>query len=61
MCRSYLLYSHIWLNLPKDDRHFGYKQKFLKNTALESGLWTETINSKTVVLPILKACCRPGA
>ncbi len=22
--------AHIWLNLPRDDNHFGYKQKFLK-------------------------------
>jgi hypothetical protein len=27
---AYLIYSQIWLKLPKDDRHFGYKQKSLK-------------------------------
>jgi hypothetical protein len=27
---AYLIYSQIWLNFPKDDRHFGYKQKSLK-------------------------------
>jgi hypothetical protein len=26
------VYSQIYLNLPTDDRHFGYKQKFLENT-----------------------------
>jgi hypothetical protein len=25
-CISYSVYSQIWLNLPKDDRHFSYKQ-----------------------------------
>jgi hypothetical protein len=39
ICISYLVYSHIWLNLPRDDLslflhvindpHFGCKQKFL--------------------------------
>jgi hypothetical protein len=24
--------ERIWLNLPKNDRHFGYKQKFLRET-----------------------------
>jgi hypothetical protein len=27
ICISNLVYSQIWLNLLKDDRHFGYKQK----------------------------------
>ncbi len=26
----FLVYSQIWLNLPTEDRHFGYKWKFLK-------------------------------
>jgi hypothetical protein len=26
------VYSHIWLNLPRDDHHFGYKQKFLEKS-----------------------------
>ncbi len=30
---AYLIYSQIWLKLPKDDRHFGYKQKSLKKRA----------------------------
>jgi hypothetical protein len=25
-CISYLVYSQIWLNLPKDDHHFSYEQ-----------------------------------
>ncbi len=30
-----MTYSQNWLNLPRDDHHFGYKQKFLqKNTDL---------------------------
>jgi hypothetical protein len=29
-------YSQIWLHLPRDDCHFGYKQKFLKNTIFGS-------------------------
>jgi hypothetical protein len=30
ICTLSLVYSRIWLNLAKDDRHFGYKQKLLK-------------------------------
>jgi hypothetical protein len=28
-CRRMITYSQIWLTLPKDDHHFGYKQKLL--------------------------------
>jgi hypothetical protein len=28
MCMSYLgVYSHIWLNVPRDDHHIGYNKK----------------------------------
>jgi hypothetical protein len=36
ICTLFLVYSQIWINLPRDDHHFGYKQEFLlpkKNTA----------------------------
>jgi hypothetical protein len=39
ICTSYLIYSHIELNLPKDDCHFGYKQKILKNTLVRKLLF----------------------
>ncbi len=34
VCTLFLGYSQIWLNIPMDDCHFGYKQKFLKNPRL---------------------------
>jgi hypothetical protein len=52
---SYLVYSHIWLNLAKDDHHFfynfpwmmlhfGYKQKFLdKKIPIEA---VQTLNQQ---------------
>ncbi len=49
---AYLIYSQIWLKLPKDDRHFGYKQKSLKrkeqqrmqsSEAGEKSTWTLSI------------------
>ncbi len=33
---SYLMCCQIWLNLPRDDCHFGCKQKLLKETFLHS-------------------------
>jgi hypothetical protein len=33
MCNLFLAYNQVWLNLPRHNRHFSYKQKFLiKNT-----------------------------
>jgi hypothetical protein len=29
ICTSFLVYSQIWINLPRDDHHFGYKRDFL--------------------------------
>jgi hypothetical protein len=29
-----VIYSQIWLNLPRDDHHFGYKQKNLHKKTL---------------------------
>jgi hypothetical protein len=34
ICVSYMVDNQIWLNLPKDDSHFNFPQKFLKNTLL---------------------------
>jgi hypothetical protein len=31
-----LVYSHIWLNLPRDDSHFGFKQKLLEKELVGS-------------------------
>jgi hypothetical protein len=50
----YLVYSQIWLNRTRDDRHlfrhlpihdghFGYKQKFLKKNTYNMWLWTHHI------------------
>jgi hypothetical protein len=33
---KFLVYSQIWLNLPRDDPHFGYKREInFKNTWVE--------------------------
>jgi hypothetical protein len=32
ICSLFLVYNRMWLNVPRDDRHFSYKKKFLKKT-----------------------------
>ncbi len=43
ICTWDMVYSQIWLYLPMDDCHFGYKQKFLAlSVGLLSGLFIKT-------------------
>ncbi len=36
ICTSFLVKIQIWLNLPRDDSHFGYRQKLQKRTLPQS-------------------------
>jgi hypothetical protein len=45
--------EHIWLNLPKNDHHFGYKQKFIKeNTEIPKCEEMKPIKDKVMIISL---------